>query len=83
MAYITTERQLSADDVRKLVDTWRDQPLVLEAGFTFHATREPQPVCVNYQASRSRPAYTPPDNFYWLSEEGPSDCSWIVPGTAN
>jgi hypothetical protein len=44
-------------------------------------TAPPAPSVVNYQASRGRPHYTPPKNFYLPSASTPSDCVWLVPGT--
>jgi hypothetical protein len=49
----------------------------------------PWPHMVHYRARRShwiqqpgRCVYTSPDEFFWDTKpEGPSDCTWIVPGT--
>lgn len=40
---------------------------------------EPWPHTVEYAGGRH--SYVPPDRFYWGERRGPSDCSWIVPGT--
>jgi hypothetical protein len=42
---------------------------------------EPQNCAVNYSAAHNRCSYIPPDLFYWWFDPGPSDCTWIVPGT--
>lgn len=47
--------------------------------------REPWPHYVHYSVGirLGRTTYTPPDSFYFTrSKPGPSDCVWIVPGTA-
>lgn len=42
---------------------------------------EKQPPMVNYRAKLERPVYTPPTHYFWHDEDGPTDCTWIVPGT--
>lgn len=45
----------------------------------FGPTNELWPHTVEYASGRC--TYVSPDRYYWGNRIGPSDCSWIVPGT--
>jgi len=40
---------------------------------------EPWPHLVHYQGEKAR--YMPPERYLFTRAPGPSDCTWMVPGT--
>jgi hypothetical protein len=37
---------------------------------------------VEYRGRTPCLAYVSPDEFFWHNDPGPTDCTWVVPGTA-
>lgn len=64
-------------DLKAIMDTSWSMP-----SLSWMLCPEPAHSCVNYSARKNRSTYTPPELFYWHVEPSPSDCVWMVPGTA-
>jgi len=67
--------RLTIEDIRRaMTATYRPAPTL------FEMIAEPWPHLVYYR--HGRVTYVPPDRFlFQTSPHGPSDCTWIVPGT--
>lgn len=68
----TLNRPLTKEEIEAL----KSAPLPFSAPFDFS---EPSYHFVNYSSRTGRSVYTTPAELYW----GPSDCTWMVPGTAH
>lgn len=62
-------------DLKRLLETPCDYAPM------FQLITEPAPHVVHYWGTKAH--YVPPTEYLWRSwEPGPTDCEWIVPGTA-
>ncbi len=71
-------RPLTAEEAKTLIDSEFVYPLYHEL---FKLIAEPRYQCIRYDASINRIVYEARDTFY-LADDSPSDCRWIVPGAA-
>lgn len=82
MTLLTKEvlEQMLEDDPTLLTDLLRAPPRPTMMDMILPAADDRWPHLVHYR--HSKVTYVPPDRFLFrIDPDGPSDCTWIVPGT--
>lgn len=73
-------RPVTEDEARKMLEAWREYERTVPIASIWALMSEITPHTVNYRACRMY--YHAPHHFPILPKQrGPSDCTWIVPGT--